>query len=69
MKSKFDALVKDKTWILFSPPNDRKIIDNKWAFRVKELADGQLDKLKARVVAKGCLQVTGFDFFFKPSIQ
>jgi len=43
-------------------PQDRKPIGCKWVFRVKENADGSINKYKARLVAKGFNQVAGFDF-------
>lgn len=53
MKSECDALIKNNTGILICLPANKKISDNKWLFRVKELSDGALDKLKARGSCKG----------------
>lgn len=47
----------------FGPyPKNRKIIDNKWLFRIKELVNGSLENLKSILVAKGYLQVVGYEF-------
>lgn len=46
MKCEYEALMRKNTWCLVPAPPRRKIIDNKCLFRVKELVDFQLDKLK-----------------------
>lgn len=56
--------LKTKKWILVPPPKRRNIIDSKRLFRVKELFDGTLDKLKESVVVKVFVQVAGFEYYF-----
>ena len=43
-------------------PKGRKAIGSKWVYRVKTTPEGELDKLKARVVALGNRQVYGVDY-------
>lgn len=49
MQAEFDGLVKNHTWVLVSLPKDRKVIKNKWVWRVKKLASSLVDKLKSKV--------------------
>ena len=43
-------------------PPDRKIIDSKWVFKIKRSPNGEIDKYKACLVAKGYMQVEGLDY-------
>ena len=43
-------------------PDDRRAIENKWIFKKKIGADGNVTIYKARLVAKGYRQVQGVDY-------
>ena len=43
-------------------PNDRQAIENKWIFKKKTGADGNVTVYKARLVAEGFRQVQGVDY-------
>ena len=43
-------------------PDDRRPIENKWIFKKKTDADGNVTVYKARLVAKGFRQVQGVDY-------
>ena len=49
-------------WELADLPPNRKSIGAKWVFKVKETSTGEVDKFKARCVAKGYSQIYGVDF-------
>ncbi|KAF2884536.1 hypothetical protein ILUMI_21629 [Ignelater luminosus] len=51
-KEKIDALYKNKTWDLEDLPADRKAINCKWVFSVKRNEKGEIERYKARLVAK-----------------
>ena len=53
MDEELDALHKNKTWVLVPRTSDMHVIGSKWVFKPKLKPDGSLDRLKARVVAKG----------------
>ena len=71
MKDEVKALQDNKTWNLVRPPTDRDVIPGKWVYKVKLGPIGQVDKYKARYVAKGFKQVEGLDYFetFAPTCR
>jgi hypothetical protein len=62
MVDEFWALLANKTWHLIPPRSDLNIIDCKWVFKLKQKADGTIDRHKARLVAKGLTQEYGIDY-------
>lgn len=62
INAEMDALMRNKTWEVVPRPDNRKIVDSRWVFKIKRLANGEIDKYKARVVAKGFSQIQGIDF-------
>ena len=49
-------------WTLVDLPVDRQAIENKWIFKKKTDADGNVTVYKSRIVAKGFREVQGFDY-------
>ncbi|KAK1651883.1 hypothetical protein QYE76_069688 [Lolium multiflorum] len=43
-------------------PDSRKAVENKWIFKRKTDADGNVNVYKARLVAKGFRQIQGVDY-------
>ena len=62
MKSEIGSMYENKVWTLVDLPNDRQAIENKWIFKKKTDADGNVTVYKARLVAKGFRQVQGVDY-------
>ena len=55
-------MYENKVWTLEVLPEGRKAIQNKWIFKKKTNADGNVTVYKARLVAKGFSQVQGVDY-------
>ena len=55
-------MYENKVWTLTDLPNDRRAIENKWIFKKKTDANGNVTIYKARLVAKGYRQVQGVDY-------
>ena len=62
MKSEMGSMYENKVWTLIDLPDDRQAIENKWIFKKKTDADGNVTVYKARLVAKGFRQVQGVDY-------
>ena len=55
-------MYENKVWTLVDLPDDRQAIENKWIFKKKIDADGNVTVYKAWLVAKGFRQVQGVDY-------
>lgn len=71
MHEELEALAKNNVWNLIESPNDRRIVDNKWTFKLKRDANGNVQRYKARLVARGFTQRKGIDFTetFSPVVR
>ncbi|KAI0992496.1 hypothetical protein K3495_g15689, partial [Podosphaera aphanis] len=56
------SLEENKVWQLVPRPDGRKIIKGKWVCKIKGNAQGEVERFKARYVAKGFSQIQGLDF-------
>ncbi|KAG7593481.1 Reverse transcriptase RNA-dependent DNA polymerase [Arabidopsis thaliana x Arabidopsis arenosa] len=62
MGEEIDTCHVTKTWSLVPKPAEINLLGCRWIFKTKINADGTLDKLRARLVAKGYEQEEGVDF-------
>ena len=62
MTVKIEHLVKAGTYELVKPPPDRKVITDRWVFRLKSDVHGNIVRYKARWVVHGYKQQEGIDF-------
>jgi hypothetical protein len=62
MKSEMKSIAQNQTWTLVKLPANRKAIDCKWVFKLKYQANGEIERYKARFVAKGYSQTKGIDY-------
>jgi histone deacetylase 1/2 len=69
MQSDYTAHLNNKTCSLTPIPARRKPRCCKWVFHVKENLDGSVNKLKARLLAKGFHQTYMALISKKPSIM
>ena len=62
MKSEIGSMYENKVWTLVDLADDRRAIENKWIFKKKTDADGNVTFYKARLVAKVFPQFKGVDY-------
>ena len=59
------------TWDIVPKPKDRDIVSCRWMFKLKRNAEGNIEKYKARLVARGFSQIYGTDYdeVFAPVVR
>ncbi|XP_039309258.1 uncharacterized protein LOC113005856 isoform X1 [Solenopsis invicta] len=62
VQEEITSLLENKTWTLTKLPEGKKAINNKWVFKIKRDQDNNVQRCKARLVVKGCVQRKGFDY-------
>ena len=62
MDLEIEAIEKNETWQLTTLPKGAKKIGVKWVFKTKLNEKGEVDKCKARLVAKDYAQQQGIDY-------
>lgn len=70
MKDEIVSLQKNDTWSLV-PWTDQRLVGCRWTYKIKYDAAGNVDRFKARLVARGFTQTHGIDFWdtFSPVIR
>ncbi|GKV36121.1 hypothetical protein SLEP1_g44289 [Rubroshorea leprosula] len=56
MAEEFSALLRNNTWSLVPHPSNANIVGSKWVYRIKQRANGSVERLKACLVAQGYMQ-------------
>ena len=62
MHEEMNAHLINRTWDIVDLPPGKKAIGSKWVYTLKHLADGSIERFKARIVALGFSQRPGFDY-------
>lgn len=62
MKEELEALMKNNTWDVVTLPPGKHTVGSKWVFRVKRHPNGDIERFKSRLCAKGFVQKEGVDY-------
>jgi hypothetical protein len=71
MKEEYKSLMQNNAWILVDLPDNKRAIQSKWVFKIKQDCKGNVDRYRARLVAKGYDQKSGIDYSetFSPVVR
>ena len=62
MVEEYDSIVRNNAWDIFPRPEGKSVVGSRWIYKVKQVADGSVEKYKARFVARGFSQIKGIDY-------
>jgi hypothetical protein len=62
MRAELDNFRDMQVWVKVDRPIGRNVMSCKWVFDIKHDAEGNVDKLKARLTCRGFTQVKGEDY-------
>ncbi|GJY60254.1 putative reverse transcriptase domain-containing protein [Tanacetum coccineum] len=71
MNQEMEALNRNGTWTIIDLPSGRKPIGSKWVYKVKYKSSGEVERFKARLVAKRYTQKEDIDYeeTFSPVVK
>ena len=71
MEEEMESMRSNQVWELVDLPKGRKAVKNKWVLKIKRNADGNIERYKARLVAKWYTQQEGIDYeeTFSPVVR
>ena len=62
MVEEYSSIMVNDVWEVVPRPQDRSVVDSRWIYKVKNVANDSVEKHKARFVAKGYAQKEGIDY-------
>ena len=57
MMEEYNSIMKNDVWEVVPRPEGKSFVTSKWLYKIKHVADGRIEKYKARFEAHGFLQV------------
>eukprot|EP00253_Pinus_taeda_P032150 PITA_32150 len=62
MVEEYNSIMTNDVWEVVPKPEDRSVVGSRWIYKIKYAADGNIEKYKAKFVAKGYPQKEGIDY-------
>jgi len=62
MVEEYDSIVRNSAWEIVPRLEGKSVVGSRWVYKVKQVADGSVEKYKARFVARGFSQIEGIDY-------
>jgi hypothetical protein len=62
MTEEYQSIMKNEVWEIVPRSKNKDGVSYRWLFKIKHVADGSIEKYKARFVARGFSQKEGIDY-------
>ena len=62
MVEEYDSIVRNSAWEIFPRPEGKSVVGLRWIYKVKQAADGSVEKYKATFFAQGFSHIEGIDY-------
>ena len=62
MIEEYQSIMKNDVWEIVLRPGKKSIMNSKWIYKIKHVADGSIENYKAIFVARGFSQKEGIDY-------
>ena len=62
MVEEYDSIFRNNACEIVPRPVGKSVVGSRWIYKVKQAADGSVEKYKARFVAWGFSQIEGIDY-------
>ena len=62
MNEEYQSNMKNDVWDVVLRPEGKSVVASKWIYKIKHVANGSIEKCKARFMARGFSQKEGIDY-------
>ena len=62
MTEEYQSIIKNDVWDVVPRPEGKSVVTSKWIYKIKHVADGSIEKYKARFMARGFSQIEGVNY-------
>jgi hypothetical protein len=62
MIEEYDSILNNDVWEVVPRPCGKSMVTSKWIYKIKNTTNGNVEKFKARFVARGFSQKEGIDY-------
>lgn len=58
----YASIIKNNVWEVVPRPEGKSVVTSRWLYKIKHVADGSIEKLNSRFVARGFSQIEGVEY-------
>ena len=62
MIEEYDSIIRNSAWEIVPRPVGKSVVGSRWIYKVKQAANGSVEKYKARFVTRCFSQIEGIDY-------